>query len=121
MLEEFLSIVQEINEHPDVFCCGIMMLMLVYLSFAFIDCSYSLFMKCSHKYKFRHLKNKLRQYIDAYNLHDDLSTRFVAQDIIDDILRENGYIFDCGFGYIRKPDLFDKIISWFKRVFKSIR
>lgn len=121
MLEKLVSMLESANESPDAFGCGMLFLFMFFIFWSLIDSVSVLYMKVMHTYKFRHLKNKLRQYIDAYNSNDDVSVRFVSQDIIDDLLRENGYVFDIEFGYIRKPYLIDRIVSWFKHVLKSIR
>lgn len=122
MLEKIVSMLESANESPDAFGCGMLFLFMFFIFWSLIDSISVLCMEVMHRYRFRHLKKIVKEYIDLYenDSFNYIDVEHLRRNIVDGVLYDYGFVFDCRKQkYIRKPDFIDKLIDFVKSFKKS--
>lgn len=118
MLEKLLSMLQAANESPDAFGCGMLFLMLFFIFWSLIDSISVLCMEVMHRYRFRHLRRFVKEYIELYNCDsfDSIDIEHLRREIVNGVLYDYGFVFDWKKQeYVRKPDVIDKLKDFANR------
>lgn len=124
MLEKFVSMLESANESPDAFGCGMLFLFMFFIFWSLIDSINVLCMEVIHRYRFRHLRKFIKEYISLYNSDSfsSIDIDYLRKTIVDGVLNDYGYYFDWRKEeYVRKPDFIDKLKNFANRFRKQLK